>query len=97
VQESNFSPVLHDKTIFLYPQIMKVLDTIATALVIVGAINWGLVGLFHIDLVAAVFGMSFGDVSIASAAVSTLVGLAGLYRALMLGAGRRHEMSPAKV
>jgi uncharacterized membrane protein YuzA (DUF378 family) len=76
---------------------MKALDMIATALVIVGAVNWGLVGLFHVDLVAAVFGMNFGEVSIASAAVYTLVGLAGLYRALTLGIGRRHEMSAAKI
>jgi len=48
---------------------MKTLDTIATALVIVGAVNWGLVGLFRLDLVAAVFGMNFGAVSVASAAV----------------------------
>jgi len=76
---------------------MKTLDTIATALVIVGAVNWGLVGLFHVDLVAAVFGMNFGDVSIASAAVYVLVGLAGLYRALAWGMGRRHELSGARV
>jgi uncharacterized protein len=75
---------------------MKTLDTIATALVIVGAVNWGLVGLFHLDLVAAVFGMSFGAVSTASAAVYALVGIAGLYRALTWGAGRR-ELSPAKI
>jgi uncharacterized membrane protein YuzA (DUF378 family) len=76
---------------------MKALDTIATALVIVGALNWGLVGLFHVDLVAAVFGLNFGEVSLATSAVYTLVGLAGLYRALALAMGRRREMSPAKI
>jgi uncharacterized membrane protein YuzA (DUF378 family) len=76
---------------------MKILDTIATALVIVGAVNWGLVGLFHLDLVAAVFGMSFGEVSVLSAVVYALVGLAGLYRALTWGMGRRHELTAAKI
>jgi uncharacterized protein len=75
---------------------MKTLDTIATALVIVGAVNWGLVGLFRLDLVAAVFGMNFGAVSVASAAVYALVGIAGLYRAVTWGAGRR-ELSAAKI
>jgi len=61
---------------------MKKLDVIAAALVIVGAVNWGLAGVFHIDLVAAVFGMRFGETSGATAVVYGLVGLAGLYQAL---------------
>ena len=36
---------------------MKKLDVLAAALVIIGALNWGLAGVFHLDLVAAVFGM----------------------------------------
>ena len=43
-------------------------------LVTIGAINWGLVGLFQIDLVARVF----GDMTTASRAVYSLIGLAGL-------------------
>ena len=39
---------------------MKKIDVIAAALVIIGALNWGLAGVFHLDLVAAVFGMRFG-------------------------------------
>ena len=35
---------------------MKILDTIALLLVIIGAINWGLIGFFQFDLVAAIFG-----------------------------------------
>ena len=35
---------------------MKILDTIALTLVIIGAINWGLIGFFEFDLVAALFG-----------------------------------------
>ena len=61
---------------------MKQLDVIAAALVIVGAVNWGLAGAFHLDLVAALFGMKFGETSGLSRVVYSLVGLAGLYQAL---------------
>lgn len=61
---------------------MKKFDVIAAALVIVGALNWGLAGVFHLDLVAAVFGMHFGETSTLSTVVYGLVGLAGLYQAL---------------
>ena len=61
---------------------MKQLDVIAAALVIIGALNWGLAGLFQLDLVAAVFGMKFGETSVLSSVVYGLVGLAGLYQAL---------------
>ncbi|EDS73362.1 DUF378 domain-containing protein [Anaerofustis stercorihominis] len=45
-------------------------------LVIIGAINWGLIGFFQFDLVAAIFG---GQTSIISRIVYAVVGLAGLY------------------
>ena len=61
---------------------MKKLDVIAAALVIIGALNWGLAGVFHVDLVAALFGMRFGETSALSATVYGLVGIAGLYQAL---------------
>ena len=61
---------------------MKKLDVIAAALVIIGALNWGLAGVFHLDLVATVFGMKFGETSALSSVVYALVGLAGLYQAL---------------
>jgi uncharacterized membrane protein YuzA (DUF378 family) len=63
-------------------QIMKKLDVLAASLVIIGAVNWGLAGAFHLDLVAAVFGMKFGETSGLSTVVYSLVGLAGLYQAL---------------
>jgi len=63
-------------------QIMKKLDVLAAVLVIVGALNWGLAGAFHLDLVAAVFGMKFGETSALSTVVYSLVGLSGLYQAL---------------
>ena len=61
---------------------MKKFDVIAAALVIIGALNWGLAGVFHVDLVAALFGMRFGETSALSAVVYGLVGIAGLYQAL---------------
>jgi uncharacterized protein len=61
---------------------MKNLDVIAAALVIIGALNWGLAGVFHLDLVATLFGMTFGQTSAASAVVYALVGLSGLYQAI---------------
>ena len=61
---------------------MKRVDVIAAALVIIGALNWGLAGTIHLDLVAALFGMKFGETSALSAVVYSLVGLAGLYQAL---------------
>ena len=42
---------------------MKNLDVLAAGLVIVGALNWGLAGLFHLDLVATLFGMRFGEIA----------------------------------
>ena len=60
---------------------MKQLDVIAAALVIIGALNWVLAGTIHLDLVAALFGMKFGETSALSTVVYSLVGLAGLYQA----------------
>ena len=61
---------------------MKPIDVVAAVLVVVGALNWALVAVARFDLVAALFGMRFGDVSPISAAVYGLVGLAGVYQAL---------------
>ncbi|MBM7648478.1 uncharacterized membrane protein YuzA (DUF378 family) [Bacillus ectoiniformans] len=54
---------------------MSGLQRFALALTIIGAINWGLIGLFKFDLVAAIFG---GQTSGLSRIIYTLVGLAGL-------------------
>lgn len=51
------------------------LDWLALVLVIVGALNWGLVGLFKFDLVAAIF----GDMSVLSRVVYSLVGVSAVY------------------
>ena len=57
---------------------MKALDVIAAVLLVVGGLNWGLVGLFEFDLVAALFG---GQEAILSRIVYSLVGLAAVYQA----------------
>ena len=51
------------------------MDTLALILVIVGALNWGMIGLFQFDLIAAIFG---GMGSTISRILYTVVGLAGL-------------------
>lgn len=61
------------------------MSKLALALVIVGALNWLLVGLFQFDLVAAIFG---GQNSFLSRAVYTIVGLAGLASLPMLFSSR---------
>ena len=55
---------------------MKALNMIALVLVIIGGINWGLVGLFQFDLVAAIFG---GQDATLARVVYVLVGLAAIY------------------
>ena len=53
----------------------KFVDCFALTIAIVGAVNWGLIGLFRFDLVAFLF----GDMSWLSRIVYILVGLCGLY------------------
>ena len=57
---------------------MKKIDVIIAALLVVGGLNWGLVGLLNFDLVAAIFGPMTGLTRI----VYSLVGLAAIYQAL---------------
>ena len=58
-----------------------VIDKIALALTIVGALNWGSIGLFGFDFVAFLFGGPLGTIS---RVIYTLVGLAGLWCITML-------------
>ncbi len=58
---------------------MKRIDVIAVVLSIVGAVNWGLVGLFEFDLVARITGSTIGEANTAAVVVYALVGLAGLW------------------
>ncbi len=68
---------------------MKTLDVITTILLIVGGLNWGLVGAAKFDLVAAIFGMHFGETSALSSAVYLLVGLSAVYQAASFKAIQR--------
>lgn len=52
------------------------MDRIALVLVVVGALNWGLIGLFGLDLVAFICG---GQMAMLSRIIYSLVGLAGLW------------------
>jgi uncharacterized membrane protein YuzA (DUF378 family) len=58
---------------------LNVLDWITLILVIVGGLNWGLVGFFEFDLVAAIFGV----MGIISRIVYILVGLSAIYLAIV--------------
>ena len=59
----------------------KILDNILLALVIIGAINWGLIGFFHFDLVAFLF----GTMSWFSRVIYALVGISGIYLISVFG------------
>ena len=61
---------------------MKKLDVLAAVLLVVGGLNWGLVGVARFDLVATIFGMHFGETSPLSSVVYVLVGLSALYQAV---------------
>ncbi|MCX6758155.1 MAG: DUF378 domain-containing protein [Candidatus Nealsonbacteria bacterium] len=60
---------------------LNVFDWVALVLVVVGGLNWGLVGLFNFDLVATIF----GDMSALSRGVYALVGLSAVYVTVALG------------
>ncbi len=57
---------------------LSAIDWIAFILVVVGALNWGLVGFFQFNLVAAIL----GDMTFLSRAVYGLVGIAAVYMAI---------------
>jgi uncharacterized protein len=69
---------------------MKTLDLVTGVLLVVGGLNWGLVGAAQFDLVAALF----GEMSLLSRVVYVLVGTAALYQAVTWRAMQR-RWSPA--
>ncbi len=71
---------------------MKTIDVLAVVLLIVGGINWGLVGLLQFDLVAAIF----GPMSALARIVYTVVGFAALFRLVVLLAAPRQLASPVR-
>ncbi len=60
---------------------MKTLDYIALVLVVIGAVNWGLIGFFNFNLVRLIF----GDMTLISRIVYALVGVSGLYALSFFG------------
>lgn len=58
---------------------LNIVDVVAIILVVVGGLNWGLVGLFGFDLVAAIF----GDMSVLSRIVYVVVGVSAVYVAVV--------------
>lgn len=61
---------------------LKMFDCVVGALVLIGALNWGLVGVFGFDLVARIF----GEMTVVTRLVYTVVGLAALYDILTIKA-----------
>lgn len=59
---------------------MKIIDKIALVLVIIGAINWGLIGFFNFNLVE----MIFGNMTVISRIIYALVGVSGLWAIKLL-------------
>ena len=59
----------------------RTLDYIALIAVVIGAVNWGLIGLFRLDLVRLIF----GDMSWISRIIYVLVGICGIYLLTFLG------------
>ena len=79
---------------------MKKTDALALALAIVGALNWGLVALAEFDLVAAIFGLEFGESNAGTRVIYGLVGASGVWlavraRALMTTGDSHREMVSA--
>jgi len=71
---------------------MKKLDVVAAVLLVVGGLNWGLVGTVGIDLVATLF----GPMSLLGRAVYVLVGLSALYQAMQWQGIQRRWLAPAR-
>lgn len=59
----------------------KALDYVVLTIAIIGAINWGLIGFFRIDLVA----LLFGEMTMISRVIYSIVGLSGLYLVSLYG------------
>lgn len=70
---------------------MKALNLLTLVLLIVGGLNWGLVGVLNFDLVAAIFGAG----SALSRAVYALVGLSALWQIVPLAGGLSSDQPTA--
>jgi uncharacterized protein len=76
---------------------MKKVDWLAATLVVVGGLNWGLVGIAKFDLVAWICGgLDFGETNAVSRVIYGLVGLSAVYAiGSLLTASRRSSLRPA--
>ena len=75
---------------------MKKLDVVAAVLLVIGGLNWALVGAARFDLVATISGLRVGETSALSSAVYLLVGLSAIYQAVSWKAiQRRWNGAPA--
>ncbi len=68
---------------------MKKFDVLAAVIVVVGGVNWGLVAVAELDLVAAVSGLEFGETNAVTRIVYGLVGLGAAYQIAQQAAIRR--------
>jgi uncharacterized membrane protein YuzA (DUF378 family) len=71
----------------------RTIDAIAYVLIIIGALNWGLVGFFGFDLVATLF----GAMTVVSRIIYALIGVGAVYHILALPGMRRRWRAPARV
>jgi len=71
---------------------MKTLDVVAAILLVIGGLNWGLVGTAGIDVVATLF----GPMSSVGRVVYVLVGLSALYQAMQWQGIQRRWLAPAR-
>jgi uncharacterized membrane protein YuzA (DUF378 family) len=77
---------------------MSAIDFAARLLAGIGALNWGLVALAEFDLVAAIFGLEFGQTNAATRLIYGLVGLAGLWvLARLFVTAKDSQSAPARV
>jgi uncharacterized protein len=77
---------------------VKKIDTLASLLLIVGGLNWGLVAIAEFDLVATLVGLDFGETNAVSRIVYGLVGAAAVYKLVTLPTALRrteHRVAPA--
>src|SRR3546814_13447608 len=66
---------------------MRTLNIVTLILLIIGGLNWGLVGLFEFNLVAAIF----GEMSLLSRIIYILVGLSALWQIIALARGNHRS------
>lgn len=77
----------------------RILDISVATVLVVGGLNWGLIGLFHVDLVAAICGgMNFGETNVLSRLIYSVVGVAAAFASYQVfslkGLQRRWNISP---